>query len=252
MRPLLRIAVCALAGAAAGPDALAGEGGVETVDLEGVSAWQRRNAVQSPNDPSGTRFALDALTGEGPAHAPRIQVAGRASGRHEWRVLYAPLSVTGEGASAVPIRFEGETFDPGRISARYRFDSWRATWRWRWIERDDLVVKVGVTAKIRDASIRLRQGGKTASKTDTGFVPLLHGAFERRLSPTWSLQGDIDALAGGPGYAVDAGLRVAHRLSDEWRVTGGLRWLDGGADSDEVYAFASFVSVTVGVSWTPR
>lgn len=222
------------------------------VDLEGVAAWQQRNTVQSPNDATGSRFSLDALTGSGPAYAPRLQVSGRFKDRYEWRLLYAPLSVSGAGVSAVPIRFEGATFAPGSVTADYRFDSWRATWRWRWIDRDDLVVKVGVTAKVRDASIRLRQGTLTARKTDTGFVPLLHGAFERRLAPGWNLEGDIDALAGGPGYAVDAGLRLTREVVPGWRVTGGVRFLDGGADSDEVYAFARYASITLGVAWTPR
>jgi hypothetical protein len=230
------------AGRAAGPD----------IDVEGVAAWQGRNVVQSPNDATATRFSLKSLTGSGPAWSARLQASGRIGERHEWRVLVAPLSVSGTGASAAPIRFEGATFAPGQVTADYRFDSWRATWRWRWIDRDGLVVKVGATAKIRDAGIRLRQGSTTARKVNTGFVPLLHGAFERRLGDGWALEGDVDALAGGPGYAVDAGLRVARELSPGWRVTGGVRWLDGGADNDEVYSFATFTSVTVGVAWRPR
>jgi len=222
------------------------------VDLEGVAAWQGRNVVQSPNDATATRFSLKTLTGSGPAWTGRLQASGRIKDRHEWRVLVAPLSVSGTGASAVPIRFEGAVFAPGQVNADYRFDSWRATWRWRWIDREDLVVKVGATAKVRDASIRLSQGTVSARKENTGFVPLLHGAFERRIRDRWALEGDIDALAGGPGYAVDAGLRVSRELSPGWRVTGGVRWLDGGADNDEVYSFATFTSVTLGVAWRPR
>lgn len=221
-------------------------------DLEAVAAWQGRNTVQSPNDASGTRFSLSDLIGSGPAFSGRLQAAGIIKDRHEWRVLVAPLSVSGTGTSAVPIRFEGAVFAPGAVTADYRFDSWRATWRWRWIDRDDLTVKVGATAKLRDAGIRLRQGSVSARKDNTGFVPLLHGAFERRLAPGWALEGDIDALAGGPGYAIDAGIRVSRELSDGWRVSAGGRWLDGGADNDEVYTFATFSSFTLGVSWRPR
>lgn len=222
------------------------------VEFEGIAAWQQRNVVESPNDGTATRFSLEDLTGSGPAWTGRLQASGRIGERQEWRVLVAPLSVSGTAATSAPIRFEGATFAPGAVTADYRFDSWRATWRWRWIDRDGLVVKVGATAKVRDASIRLRQGAVTARKANTGFVPLLHGAFERRLGPGWAVEGDIDALAGGPGYAVDAGLRVSRELSPEWRVTGGVRWLDGGADNDEVYSFATFTSVTFGVAWRPR
>ena len=244
-----RAALAAMALSASVP--LAHGSGVE-VDVEGVAAWQDRNVVQSPNDATATRFSLKTLTGSGPAWSGRLQASGRIKERHEWRVLVAPLSVSGTGPGAVPIRFEGGVFAPGQVSADYRFDSWRATWRWRWIDREDLVVKIGATAKIRDASVRLSQGTVSARKADKGFVPLLHGAFERRLGDRWALEGDIDALAGGPGHAVDAGLRVSRELSSGWRVTGGVRWLDGGADDDEVYSFATFTSVTLGVAWRPR
>lgn len=222
------------------------------IDTDLYAAWQGRNDVQVPNDVSGSRFALDRLTGDGPYVAPRLQVSWPSSGRREWRVLLAPLSLSDEGVSADPIRFEGANFSSGPVDARYQFNSWRGTVRWRWIDRDDLVVKVGFTAKIRDASIRLRQGTRSAEKSNTGFVPLLHGAFERPVGAGWRVEGDIDALAGGPGYAVDAGLKLMKSMDDEWSVGASVRFLDGGADNDEVYAFARFTSAGVSIRWQPR
>ncbi|MFM7396897.1 MAG: hypothetical protein ACKO42_07240 [Gammaproteobacteria bacterium] len=222
------------------------------IDTEAYATWQGRNDVQVPNDSSGSRFSLDGLTGDGPYVAPRVQFSWPAGDRREWRVLLAPLALSRDGLSASAIRFQGATFTPGAINARYQFNSWRGTVRWRWIDREDLVVKVGFTAKIRDASIRLRQGARSAEKENTGFVPLLHGAFERPLGSGWRLEGDIDALAGGPGYAVDAGLKLMKPINDEWSVGASLRYLDGGADNDEVYAFASFTSAGISLRWRPR
>ena len=222
------------------------------IDIEWVRASQGRNVVQVPNDASGSRFSLDALTGSGPVDTPRIQVSWRSGYKQEWRLLAAPLSLSGSSVSVVPIDFQRRRFLAGPISARYQFDSWRATWRYRWIDREDLVVKVGATAKIRDASIRLKSGVLEASKDNTGFVPLLHVALERPLSAQWRLEADVDALAGGPGYAVDAGVRLARNVSSGWSIHAGARYLDGGADNDEVYAFADFTSVTLGVTWRSR
>ncbi|MFZ9709513.1 MAG: hypothetical protein ACO3CV_07705 [Steroidobacteraceae bacterium] len=232
--------------------AAAAEGTRFSVDLEALSAWQGRNDVEVPNDGSATRFALDGLTGRGPYVTPRLQLSGTLAPRHEWRVLLAPLSITEDGQSVRPISFQGQTFAAGSVNAHYRFDSWRATWRYLWINREDLRVKIGFTAKVRDASIRLRQGSRSASKDNTGFVPLLHASIERPLSGKWGLEADIDALGGGPGYAVDAGARLVRQIDDEWSVQAGWRFLDGGADNDEVYAFARFTSVGLGVRWTPR
>lgn len=223
-----------------------------SVQLESIWAWQGRNDVEVPNDGSASRFALDELTGRGPFVTPRLELAGSLRDRHEWRILLAPLAVTDSGVAATPIDFQGRRFAAGPIAARYQFDSWRVTWRYRWIEREDLQVRIGFTAKIRDASIRLRQGALIAVKDNTGFVPLLHASFERPLGSAWTLEGDVDALAGGPGYAVDGGLRAVRRWSDEWSGVVSVRYLDGGADNDEVYAFARFTSATVGVRWTPR
>ena len=222
------------------------------VDLEALGGWQGRNVAQVPNAAPSTRFSIDDITGSGPFLQPRLQLAGTLGERSEWRVLLAPLGVDERGRLDRPVSFQGSAFATGAVDAKYEFNSWRASWRYRWIERDDLQVKVGFTAKIRDASIQLRQGAVTARKDNTGFVPLLHGTFERRLGTDWRLEGDIDALAGGPGYAIDAGVRLSRRMSGDWHVYGTVRYLDGGANNEEVYAFARFTSVGLGLSWRPR
>ena len=223
-----------------------------TLDADLYAASQGRNVAQAPNDASGTRFSIASLTGSGPYAAPRVQLAWPAGERSEWRLLLAPLALSADGRTSTPIRFQGGNFVAGPLQTRYQFNSWRASWRWRWVDRDDLVVKVGFTAKIRDAGIRLRQGSLTAEKNNTGFVPLLHGSFERPLGQSWQLDGDIDALAGGPGYAVDAGLRLGREIAPGWSVGASVRYLDGGADNDEVYAFARFTSVGISLRWQPR
>jgi hypothetical protein len=222
------------------------------IDVDILGAWQGRNVAQVPNAAPATRFAIDDITGSGPFLQPRLQLAGTVGERSEWRVLLAPLGVSERGTLEQPVSFQGVRFTAGAVDARYEFNSWRATWRRRWIDRDDLQVKIGFTAKIRDATIQLRQGSVTARKDNTGFVPLLHLALERPLNADWRFEGDVDALAGGPGYAIDAGLRLSRRVSSDWHVYGTLRYLDGGANNEEVYAFARFTSVGVGLSWRPR
>lgn len=244
VRPVPASGETAVQSAAAGPRLL----------VEAQLAWQGRNDVQSPNDAAGTRFALDDITGDGPVLAPRISLRwplGEAwgDGRHEVELLLAPLRLEETGESRATVDFEGETFAAGSLRAGYRFDSWRVGWRWRWIDRPDLVVRVGATAKIRDAQIELIQGTRRASKTNTGFVPLLHASVERPLAQGWSWALDVDALGGGPGYAVDAGAVLRYAFEGPWMLQGGVRFLDGGADNDEVYAFARFTGLTLGVAY---
>ena len=119
-----------------------------------------------------------------------------------------------------------------------RFNSWRVGYGYRFLDRDDLNLWVGFTAKLRDAKVELRQGEVSARDTDLGFVPLLFLAGEKDLAPDWRLRFDFNGLAGGPGRAFDAALKVAYDLGDRWAVTAGYRTLEGGADVDAVYNFA--------------
>ena len=96
------------------------------IDIEWVRASQGRNVVQVPNDASGSRFSLDALTGSGPVDTPRVQVSWRSGDKQEWRLLAAPLSLSGSSVSVVPIDFQGRRFLAGPISARYQFGSFLA------------------------------------------------------------------------------------------------------------------------------
>ncbi len=244
VRATLAMALAALSGSFAFAPALAGA----QLSIEAQWAWQGRNDVQSPNSAAATRFALDDITGDGPVLTPRFALLWPIGAtRHEVLGLGQPLRLDEAGSADGSIRFEGATFAAGTLRARYRFDSWRIGWRYRWIDRPDLIVRVGATAKIRDARIELIQGATRARKDNTGFVPLLHLSVERPAASGWSWALDVDALAGGPGYAIDAGAVLRYALSDRWAVQGGVRFLDGGADNDEVYAFARFTGLTIGV-----
>jgi len=49
---------------------------------------------------------------------------------------------------------------------------------------------------------------------------------------------DADALAGGPGRAEDASLKIVYLPAPRWRIAAGYRTVEGGADVEEVYNFA--------------
>ena len=49
---------------------------------------------------------------------------------------------------------------------------------------------------------------------------------------------DIDALAGGPGRAEDAALKILADINTHWSISLGYRTLEGGADVDAVYNFS--------------
>jgi hypothetical protein len=210
-------------------------------ELEGEAGavWQTRNDVQIPNDPSGTRFSLLESLGHGPWEAGRLYVTWHISARHSIRGLVAPLSATSTGTISEPIDFAGATFAAGPgLTGTYQFNSYRLTYRYRFLAREHLRLWVGVTGKIRDAKIELQRGTLTARNTDLGFVPLLHFAADWQPAARTHVLFDLDGLAGGPGRVFDVALKLGYDLNRYWRLGGGYRTLEGGADVSSVYAFA--------------
>jgi hypothetical protein len=220
------------------------------VELEGGPAWQSYNDVEIPNDGSATRFSLYTLAGAGPWPAGRLYVTWNISGRHGIRLLLAPFSLTETGVPDGQVRFAGAAYQPGvPVKATYTFNSYRLSYRYRVHDGQRATAWVGATAKIRDAVIVLRQQGTTSRKDDLGFVPLLHLAGEWRFAAGWHLNMDADALAGGPGRAVDATLKLGYDLADGWRIRAGYRMVEGGADVPAVYTFAWLHYAVMSLVW---
>jgi hypothetical protein len=219
------------------------------LELEGGGIWQSRNDVQIPNDETGTRFSLVDVIGKGPWPAGRLYFTWNINGRHGLRALLAPLSITDTGEISEPVLFAGEAFEPGSVEATYKFNSWRLSYRYRFLRRECLSLWVGFTGKIRDAKIELKQGEKTGKDTDLGFVPLLHLAADWSFVPSWHLLFDFDGLAGGPGRAFDIALKLGYDINEKWGLAAGYRMIEGGADVDAVYNFAWLHYAVVSVRY---
>ena len=220
------------------------------IELELGSTWQEKNKVQIPNDREGDRFELTDIAGSGPWASARINANWNISGPHSMRVVLAPLSYEERGSFDEDVRFDGETFTANEsLKAKYTFNSWRLGYRYQYYHANGWKLWVGGTAKVRDAEIELKQGETQASDDDVGFVPLLHLAGEYRFNDRWLFQFDFDGLAGGPGRAIDLGLKLGYEVNERWRISAGYRGLEGGADTDDVYNFAWFNTALVSAQY---
>jgi hypothetical protein len=246
------VAAAVAAAMAAAADPAAAQVPRFVVEFEAGPAWQSYNDVEIPNDGTATRFSLYDLAGSGPWPAGRLYVTWNVSERHGIRLLAAPFSLTETGTPDQPIRFAGGNYRAGEpATATYTFNSYRVTYRYLLHAGERATVHVGATAKIRDAVIALEQGTTATRKTDLGFVPLLHLATDWRVGGGWGVVLDVDALAGGPGRAIDGALSLRRDLGPRWSVRGGYRTVEGGADVDAVYTFAWLHYATVALSWRP-
>ena len=221
------------------------------IELEGGPLWQTVNDIQIPNSDQGTRFSLVDLAGNGPYPAGRMYITWNINRRHGLRLLLAPFSVTETIQPEDELKFEGGSFAAGEpVEATYKFNSWRVSYRYRFRDGDRAEWYIGFTAKVRDAKIELVQAGTSSDKPDVGFVPLLHLGMDWRMSRRWRLIADLDALAGGPGRALDFSAKFNYMITPGWSIAAGYRTLEGGADVDAVYNFAWLHYAVVSLSYS--
>ena len=210
------------------------------IEVEVGPVWQSENDVRIPGN-SGTLFSFADLTGSGPYAAGRLAIGWDIRERHGLKFVAAPLRVTGRGTFNQTISFAGSTFAAGTSTeGRYKFDTYRLTYRYKFLDKSNWRLSAGATVLLRDAEIELEQNGVKTSDSNVGVVPLLSLAAEWSFTDQWAAILDFDGLAGGPGRAFDVAIKLQYDLTDRWRFGAGYRTLEGGADTDEVYNFAWF------------
>ena len=181
----------------------------------------------------------------------RIKLNYTFSSAHTLSLLFAPLTVKSEGRINKDINFNGKTFPANEdLSGSYKFNSYRLTYRYDFVQNPNLEFGLGFTAKIRDARIALSSQGISAEKSNVGFVPIINFRLFWHSYEKLGFLLEGDALAAKQGRAIDVLFAASYKLSDQLGIKAGYRILEGGADNDEVYNFALFHYLSAGVSYT--
>ncbi|MFO7639629.1 MAG: hypothetical protein R6X14_10125 [bacterium] len=241
--------LCALVVLASG---LAAAGGL-SVDVEAGPVFSGYNDVRIPGD-GGSDFSLVDDLDARVAAGIRGRVSYTFGDRHWASLLVAPLRVDSRGSFDREVLFAGERFSPGvELDALYRFDSYRLSYRYGLVRSGRFRLDLGLTAKVRDAEIRLCKTGVLpvegeAKKTNTGLVPLISFRADWRLARRLGLELDGDALAVPQGRAEDVSAALRLGLSDRVDARMGYRLLEGGSDVAEVYGFALFHYAVAGLT----
>jgi hypothetical protein len=217
------------------------------VDFENGAAISGYNDVRIPGN-TGTLFSFTDDLASDTAYFWRVRADVRLAPKHVLSALVAPLTINSAGSFDQPVSFAGATFAPGvPVKGLYVFNSYRVTYRYEPVRRENWMFGIGVTLKVRDAETRLDAGGTSAAKTNVGVVPLVNFKFERRLGARATFQLEGDALAAPQGRAEDIFAGILVHAGKQWSIKAGYRFLEGGADNDEVYTFALVHYLAAGV-----
>ena len=219
------------------------------VDLESGLAVSGYNNVRIPGN-TGTKFSLARDLDIDQTVFWRARFSRILADKHSLSFLIAPLTFNAEGRLEKDLKFAGGEFAANTfVKAKYRFDSYRLTYRYDFYRRERLRLGIGFTGKIRDAAISVEGDEQKAEKANTGFVPLINFRAQWTISSRFGVLLDGDALAAPQGRAEDVLLALTASPSRNLQFKIGYRFLEGGADNDEVYTFALVNYLALGAAW---
>jgi hypothetical protein len=221
-----------------------------SVDFETGGAFSGYNDVQITKE-TGTKFSLSQELKIDPTVFFRFRLTYSFGDRHHISALGALLRLDATGQIDRTIRFNDVEFTANApLKSRYRFDSYRLTYRYDVYRKEKLQAGIGLTAKIRDASISLEGDHQKTEKINTGFVPLINFKVDWMFVERFGLLLEGDALAAPQGRAEDVLLALQYRTSERVTLKLGYRLLEGGANVDEVYTFALVNYIVIGTQVT--
>ena len=206
------------------------------VNLESGALFTDVNNIRNGNQ--GTLFSLknDFQTPVSPFL--RLRVGYLINGKNHFSVLYAPLKIRVTSSLEKDILFEGEYFKANiPIEAVYTFNSYRLTYNRRIISKDNFKFGLGLSAKIRDAGVSLKNSELLSENFRIGFAPLINLLVNWDISKKMGVDFFGEGIIASKGRAIDLSLSGKYSLTKNLQGNIGYRLLEGGADGTYRYNF---------------
>ena len=206
------------------------------VNLESGALFTDINNIRNGNQ--GTLFSLknDFQTPVSPFL--RLRVGYLINGKNHFTVLYAPLKIIVTSTIEKDILFDGEYFKANiPIEAVYKFNSYRLTYNRRIISKDNFKFGLGLSAKIRDAGVSLKNRDLLIENFSVGFAPLINLLVNWDISKKMGVDFFGEGIIASKGRAIDLSLSGRYSLTKNLQGNIGYRLLEGGADGTYRYNF---------------
>ena len=168
----------------------------------------------------------------------RLRIGFLTDEKNHFSILYAPLKIVETATLANDILFDGNNFKANMpIEAVYMFNSYRFTYNRRIINKDNFNFGLGLSAKIRDAGVSLKNSELFKENFNVGFAPLINLIANWDISQKMGVNFFGEGIAASKGRAIDISLSGRYTFSESLQGNFGYRLLEGGANGTERYNF---------------
>ena len=219
------------------------------VNLESGAFFTDINDIRNGNN--GTLFSLknDFQT----QVSPFLKLRGGylSNGKNHFSVLFAPLKIVETGTIEKDILFDGKNFKANMpIEAVYKFNSYRLTYNRRIISKDNFKFGLGLSAKIRDAGVSLKNKELLSENFSIGFVPLINLIANWDIPQKMGVNFFGEVIVASKGRAIDLSLSGRYSFAKNLQGNIGYRLLEGGANGTNRYNFIQLHFIFVSLNYT--
>jgi hypothetical protein len=219
------------------------------VNLESGAFFTAINDIRNGNN--GTLFSLknDFQTPLSPFL--RLRAGYLSKGKNHFSILYAPLKIVETGTIDRDILFDGKNFKANLpIEAVYKFNSYRFTYNHRIISKDNFKFGIGLSAKIRDAGVSLKNSELLSENFSVGFAPLINLIANWDISQNMGVDFFGEGIAASKGRAIDFSLAGRYSFTKNLQGNIGYRLLEGGANGTNGYNFIQLHFIFVSLNYS--
>ena len=219
------------------------------VNLESGAFFTDINDIRNGNN--GTLFSLknDFQTQVSPFL--KLRVGYLSNGKNHFSFLFAPLKIVETGTIEKDILFDGKNFKANMpIEAVYKFNSYRLTYNRRIISKDNFKFGLGLSAKIRDAGVSLKNKELLSENFSIGFVPLINLLTNWDISQKMGVDFFGEVIAASKGRAIDLSLSGRYSFSKNLQGNIGYRLLEGGANGTIRYNFIQLHYICASLNYS--
>jgi len=206
------------------------------INFESGALFTGINDIRNGNN--GTLFSLKNDFSTPLSPFLRLRAGIFLNEKNHFSFLYAPLKIVVNGTIEKNILFDGKDFKANLpIEAVYKFNSYRFTYNRRIIFKDNFKFGLGLSAKIRDAGVSLKNRENLRENFSIGFVPLVNVLANWDISQKMGIDFFGEGIIASKGRAIDLSLSGRYSFTKNLQGNIGYRLLEGGANGTYRYNF---------------
>ena len=203
------------------------------------------------NGNNGTLFSLKNDFSIPASLFLRLRTGILLNKKNHFSLLYAPLRILVNGTTEKDILFDGKDFKANLpIEVVYQFNSYRFTYNRRIILKDNFKFGIGMSAKIRDAGVSLKNREHLRENFNIGFTPLINLLANWDISQKMGIDFFGEGIIANKGRAIDLSLSGRYSLTKNLQGNIGYRLLEGGADGTYRYNFVQLHFIFASLNYS--